>query len=176
VGVGDMATWFAVGIAIIVGFIALGNANSAKRQAAAAEGQVAVMRQQLAAQQEDRYDRDAPVFQLATDGHVGQKCDVVVTVEDAPGRTEVAVVSITVRPAKPPTSGGETPSTLPIEQKTHTVTPGGHFVIPVDLRADKEPMKVEVELTFTELDGRGRTWQRHRTIAVHRGAEFHFPQ
>ncbi|MFD5831020.1 hypothetical protein [Lentzea sp. NPDC060358] len=37
---GDVAAWFAVAVALIAAFIALGNANSAKRQASAAEAAI----------------------------------------------------------------------------------------------------------------------------------------
>ncbi|MEU7481361.1 hypothetical protein AB0A63_35670 [Lentzea sp. NPDC042327] len=74
-----MAAWFAVAVALIAAFIALGNANSAKRQANAAESgvqearrsaaaseaqaeaaraQVALMREQLALTQAERLERD----------------------------------------------------------------------------------------------------------------------
>jgi hypothetical protein len=79
VEVGDAAAWFAVAVALIAAFIALGNANSAKRQASAAESgvqearrsaaaseaqaeaaraQVALMREQLALTQAERLERD----------------------------------------------------------------------------------------------------------------------
>ena len=77
--VGDTAAWLAVAVGLIAAFIALGNANSAKRQATAAESgvqkaersaaasetqaeaaqaQVALMREQLALGQAERLERD----------------------------------------------------------------------------------------------------------------------
>ncbi|QUF07158.1 hypothetical protein KCV87_14615 [Actinosynnema pretiosum subsp. pretiosum] len=77
--VGDVAAWFAVAVALIAAFIALGNANSAKRQAKAAESgvqeakrsaaaseaqaeaaraQVTLMREQLALGQAERLEQD----------------------------------------------------------------------------------------------------------------------
>lgn len=70
--VGDVAAWFAVAVALIAAIIALGNANSAKRQAraaeagvhearrsaAASEAQVTLMREQLALTQAERLERD----------------------------------------------------------------------------------------------------------------------
>ncbi|MFD9703863.1 hypothetical protein [Lentzea sp. NPDC059081] len=82
---GDAAAWFAVAVALIAAFIALGNANSAKRQARAAEAaighakrsakaaedqaeaareQVALMRQQLDLEEGDRRELDTPKFEV----------------------------------------------------------------------------------------------------------------
>ncbi|GAB2865326.1 hypothetical protein [Lentzea nigeriaca] len=137
--------------------------KQAQRSAAAAEQQVAIMREQLAAADAEHHERDAPQFTYEVEGSSNSVCPLKVTLHGGPSKLDVEVPWLGIRRAAEGNAGTfiEKPKTGQI----HQITTGGTFVIDIDTRGYEEPMSATLELRCTE-PGTERKWELSHTVQI----------
>lgn len=159
--------------------LAEAEAQEARRQATAAERYVAEAERSAAAAQEqhrlvhdaieaaeiERDEREGPDFRCQVEGRSGPTCSIVVTMVSGPEQLAVRVAEHWVVPR-----GFRGPEDIriggPAENLEYRLAPKESFTVQVELDGYEDRVIVGLQLECTELDGRGRSWTRHRSVPV----------
>lgn len=194
--VGDVAAWFAAGIAIIAAVIAMSNANSAKTQAgaalkqafeakkareaaeaqvaeaqkaaSAAEQQVEIMRQTHAAEDADRHERGGPEFEVVEGKRTKASRVVKVTMLSGPA-VVWATTNWTVGSSLPETTAEHLGGIQSGQYEAQRLVKNASFDIELGgTPTTRTPIVVEVHLHCTDDNVPGKAWDRVYSVTLRR--------
>lgn len=132
-------------------------ANEATTARKLTEEALVIAKQTEADRIADRHARDAPDFDIVSNG----RDQVRVTLKGGPPEVVVRMtrLDIVAQGAK----RLDVPITLPLDIQPRRLAPGGSCLMAVDVQIEKSSCSVRIELSSEEVDG-GRTWPSRREV------------